>query len=601
MIEQTQQEQLLEKIKKLHSGDDKQLEVIFSDLKRLIIEAPAGYGKTKTMISKIAHLIATERVPNPKKILALTFSVNAAYKIKKDVSEHLPSLLQTTSLGLNNQIIRDKLFISNYHGFCRNILKKYGYLLHPKLGKLDSLNTIDDSRNQEVTTSLGISFANSEIFSKFSDAVKSVDIKYLNKHFQYYTDSIIKIFIDKNYISYNSIIALTLKLFNEFKDILLFYQHYFPIIIVDEFQDTNILSWALLRKLVSNESEVIFMGDSLQRIYGFIGAVPNLMNKAEKDLSLKKIVLDRNYRFMKNAEMLQLDKNIRLNAENSGNVVIEKEANIPFMLAGNQIEEADEIVKKINSLLSLNKNNVTKVAILTRQGGNNYNTTTITTALNNQNVPYFYGLFNEDSKDYLDFHRKCQSLFKDYPTNHSNISPKKLNQFFNRVNSDFQDTESPIIKSLLSLLNIFLFKVLPSFSFLSIEDRLLLIRDAFENKNLKQNMEYISENVIISTIHGAKGLEWDYVFMPDMEKFSMPNYQGLCGSCRFKSDCKFKISSDNEKYFLEELSVFYVGVTRAKKSVYFSASKERLNKDGESKPTNISCMLNLPGIITDSW
>ncbi|MFM7407880.1 MAG: 3'-5' exonuclease [Cuspidothrix sp.] len=123
-----------------------------------------------------------------------------------------------------------------------------------------------------------------------------------------------------------------------------------------------------------------------------------------------------------------------------------------------------------------------------------------------------------------------------------------------------------------------------------------MIRDTFENRNLKQNMEYVDENVIISTIHGAKGLEWDYVFMPDMEQYSMPNWYGLCGACQNKRDCSFTINSNNEKGFLEELSVFYVGVTRARKQIFFSASKTRLNSHENAQNANLSCLLKLPGI-----
>jgi len=88
-----------EKISDAHSEDKKQLEVIFSDSERLIVEAPAGYGKTKTMISKIAYILASGGLPIPKKILALTFSVNAAYKIKKDVAEQLPDLLYSDEIN----------------------------------------------------------------------------------------------------------------------------------------------------------------------------------------------------------------------------------------------------------------------------------------------------------------------------------------------------------------------------------------------------------------------------------------------------------------------------------------------------------------------
>lgn len=108
------------KIKEKHHKDEKQLEVIFSTDNRLLVEAPAGYGKTNTMVSKIAYMLATNQIPNPKKLLALTFSVNAAYKIKKDITNDIPELLENFDKKIN---INDKIFVSNYHGFCRSILK----------------------------------------------------------------------------------------------------------------------------------------------------------------------------------------------------------------------------------------------------------------------------------------------------------------------------------------------------------------------------------------------------------------------------------------------------------------------------------------------
>lgn len=87
--------EIKEKIAAQHEGDEKQLEVIFSDSPRLIVEAPAGYGKTTTMISRIAYLFASGKIPNPKRILGLTFSVNAALKIKREVAAKLPSLIGT--------------------------------------------------------------------------------------------------------------------------------------------------------------------------------------------------------------------------------------------------------------------------------------------------------------------------------------------------------------------------------------------------------------------------------------------------------------------------------------------------------------------------
>ncbi|MCD8545049.1 MAG: hypothetical protein LRY52_09455, partial [Sulfurospirillum cavolei] len=133
-----------------------------------------------------------------------------------------------------------------------------------------------------------------------------------------------------------------------------------------------------------------------------------------------------------------------------------------------------------------------------------------------------------------------------------------------------------VFKSLIQLLEIFVEKVFIDFAFLSNEEKINLIKDTFGSNGLKQYIEFIDANVIFSTIHGAKGLEWDYVILPDMEAFSFPNYYGLCGACsqQSKQRCNLEITSNIQTKFLEELSVFYVAVTRARKQVYFSASQK---------------------------
>jgi len=592
MLNQSEQNELNQKLRDLHSGDTKQLEVIFSETQRLIVEAPAGYGKTKTMISKVAYLLATGRIVNPKKILALTFSVNAAYKIKKELAEYLPQLIQSSK---SKQLrINEKLFVSNYHGFCRHILKRYGYLLHPNLSNLDKLKSIDDSKTQETTDLLNISYEKANIFSSYGEAVKNREQQYLQNNFTQYTSGIIENFVDKGFISFNGILALTLKIFRDNSEILKFYQDYFPIIIVDEFQDTNPLSWALLKKLISDQTQLFFMGDSLQKIYGFIGAINNLMTEAGESFSMERISLEKNYRFMFNLQMLQLDKNIRLNAENPSNPTIIKNAEVPLVVANNQLEEAEIILQIINSLLAEDRS--CKIAILVNQNKGT-NIDKIIEVLSRHNILYFYALFGDDAPEYLSFHRECSFKFIDKFGDNSRISSNSLRVFYLNIVEIFKENNSSVIKSLLHLLEVFLSRISIDYSFLSPEDKFILIKDTFENKTLKQNMEYVEENIIISTIHGAKGLEWDYVFMPDMEQYSMPNWYGLCGDCNYKKNCNLIVDNKNEKKFIEQLSIFYVGVTRARRQIFFSASRTRLNANGTIQPVNLSCLLKLSGIV----
>jgi DNA helicase-2/ATP-dependent DNA helicase PcrA len=588
MLNQSEQNKLIEELKRIHSGDEKQLEVIFSESPRIIVESPAGYGKTKTMISKVAYLLATGRIVNPKKILALTFSVNAAYKIKKELSEQLPQLIQLSDSKKFR--INEKLFVSNYHGFCRHILKRYGYLLHPNLSNLDQLKSIDDSKIQEMTTRLRISFENANIFSRYDIAIKARNQHHLQTYFTQYTESIIENFVDKGFISFNAILALSLRIFRNETEICKFYQAYFPILIVDEFQDTNLLNWALLKRLISDKTELLFMGDSLQKIYGFIGVINNLIPEAERLYSMEKITLEKNYRFMSNPQMLQLDKNIRLNAENTSNPNIEVRAEIPLIVANNQLEESEKIVQMISRLLD--EDTLCKLAILVNQ--RTEDTNKIIQVLNKSNISYFDALFKDNHPDCVSFHKECSSQFTDQMRESTEISPKKLKRLYLNIVETFKNNNSSTIKSLMRLLEVFLSRTLNDYSFLNLEDKLILIKDTFDNRTLRQNMEYVNDNVVISTIHGAKGLEWNYVLMPDMEQYSM---YGLCKNCNHQQNCKLIVDNNNEEKFLEQLSVFYVGVTRARKQVFFFASKTSLQKNGTTRPVNLSCLLNLPSIV----
>lgn len=599
MLDEVIKQQIENRIEVLHCGDEKQLEVIFSDAQRLLVEAPAGYGKTKTMISKIAYMLACNELPNPKKILALTFSVNAAYKIKKDVAEQLPSMICLKNFYPVK--VNEKVYISNYHGFSRHILKLYGYLIHEKLRNIDILKSVDDSDVKTLyELNIGLDVTEAEEISYFNLAVKNIDTEYIKANWNKYVEKIKTKFLPNSLIPYNAILILAIELLSNYESISSFYQNYFPVIIVDEFQDTNILSWKLLKLLITDKSKIIFMGDSLQRIYGFIGAIPNLMARVEKALNMKRIELAKNYRFKDNPEMLLLDKNIRLNAENVMNPAITRNAKIPFVVKDNQEDEVNWVCNKIKELLRTDVN--TKIAVLVKQRSNNVDM--LISELQNQGIDYFFGLFKDDDPEYLYFHRVCAHELSEYLKNDigRRVSKAILDKMYIKIKEYFKDKRTATIESLLVLLKVFLDKIVDEYSFLSTEDKITFIRDTFENNVLKQHMENINKNVILSTIHGAKGLEWPYVIMPDMEQFVFPSYYSLCGMCNFDTrmvqgtKCILTNPKKVEEKFLEELSVFYVGVTRARKQVFFSSSKERIDYQGNSKRTYISCMLNRPGI-----
>lgn len=353
------------KIERLHEGDARQLAVIFSDSPRLIVEAPAGYGKTTTMISRIAYLFASGGIPNPKRILGLTFSVNAALKVKRDVAEKLPALLSAQNSPV---ALGEKVTVTNYHGFCKSILNKYGYLVADALRKdinlFKALGKIKNNRGEIASDWKSI--ANSLTFVE-QETINSIDISIENGSMPSTEDlqlyfAIIKKLLPLDYITHNAVILLVLELFERFPEVRKFYQNYYPLIVVDEFQDTNCIAWKLLERIIVRDyTQLLFLGDPLQRIYGFIGALPNIMEMATDDYNMTSVTLEKNYRFRNNVEMLRLDKNIRENAVSDFAPVIAADdvARLPAFWGSTQQEEAQKIVIYVQNLIADSPDRVT--------------------------------------------------------------------------------------------------------------------------------------------------------------------------------------------------------------------------------------------------
>lgn len=598
---QKDNKRVLEKIEQLHYNDKEQLDVIFSKKKRIVVEAPAGYGKTKTMVSRIAYLIAANKVPNPKKILALTFSINAAYKIKKDIIETLPSLFSTLAISPNK--LKNKVFATNYHGFCRRILKKYGFLIDNSLKNINYLRNIDDGK-QNSLLNIGIDRGVAKEIVNYNIAIKKKDIKFVmdKKRFHSYLEKVKKYLLPKDFIPYNAIILLTIKLFEDYPEILSFYRSYFPIVIVDEFQDTNVINWVLFQNLIGEETQVIVMGDSLQRIYGFIGALPNIMEEARIKYKMDKIVLKTNHRFKENHFLLTLDKIIRENAKNPWNPSIHKSLTLKILTFDDQWEEAQGILMLSKKILELYPHS--RIAILVRS--RNENTNLLLEAFNEVNQPYFYALYTDEDTDYIKFHKTALLSFKKALSIFKGKFNKRVIEFLlNDVKENFSSNTSSnfakVYSSLYELLKVFLEFINKEYKSLEMEDRIELIKETLESNALKQYLKNVKTNIVIATMHSAKGLEWDYVIIPDVEKNSIPNYKSLCRDCSFSHKCKISWGSIREnddfiKKFFDELNLFYVAATRARKRVFFSFSRTRMNFNKKEEPSNLSCMLKLPGL-----
>lgn len=586
-------DEIKDKLSNLHEGDQRQLEVVFSSNPRIIVEAPAGYGKTTTMVSRIAYLYVTGGIPNPKKVLGLTFSVNAALKIKREVAEKLPVLL---GLSNNPVAVGDRVTVTNFHGFCKGVLKKYGYLISDMLRRDINIMKGVGISEIEKRNDLKRLFSVDELA-----ALQQIERDISRSHMpsmediQHYNDIVLSKLIPKDYITHDAVILMTIQLFEFHKEIKEFYSNYYPLIVIDEFQDTNCMAWELLKSIITHKTQLLFLGDSLQRIYGFIGALPEIMNVAAEEFHMQAVSLDKNYRFRNNREMLILDYNVRANAANNFAPDKLTDAILPSFWGKTQDEEANLVLEEIKRLKEEYPEK--KFAILFRSRGEN--AVVYEKKLLASNMPYFYGMFTDDDPEYVDFHVFCRDEFINRFGKKRLLSKKKLVDFANRVKEAYQPKDQKAADSLIELLFAQINKVSVDYVDLRMEEKYDLLLDIFENRQLKQAMEYIQSNLLLSTVHGAKGLEWDYVFLGDLERMAFPGYY-TCKQCvnLFKqmSRCRCVLPKKvNESFLtvmLDELSVFYVALTRARKQVYVAASGLKAN----NKDSIFSCMASLCGI-----
>ncbi|HBO33717.1 MAG TPA: ATP-dependent helicase [Anaerolineaceae bacterium] len=586
--------EIKKKISELHKGDEKQLEVIFSNNPRVIVEAPAGYGKTTTMISRIAYLYATGGIPNPKSILGLTFSVNAALKIKRDAIGKLPGLLsnKVSPISMGN-----KVTVTNYHGFCKGVLKKYGYLIDNALRK--DINMLKAVGDNEISNHLNAALTALEnnMLLNIEQSIKEATIPD-KADIHFYNQCVISKLLPLGYLTHNAVILFVLEIFCQFPEVKKFYQSYYPLLVVDEFQDTNCIAWALLQELISNKTQLVFLGDPLQRIYGFIGALPDIMKTAAQQYGMAQIPLTKNYRFSNNPEMLKLDGNIRENAATCFSPSIDKVAKLPIFWGNTHKLEATQVVEKVKQIIQLGDK---RIAILFRSRGKG--TDSFETELQANGIQYFYGMFTDEDDTYIEFHNNCLDAFVKRFGKTKSISKKSLVSFSSYIKHGYDSDGDKMKTSLFSLLDALIEKISIDYADLQVEDKYNLMTDIFENKQLKQAMEYVDSQVILSTVHGAKGLEWDYVVLADMERWLFPGYY-ICKECSNKNAipeqprCRLPVplSGKFKDIALDELSIFYVGVTRAREQVYISSSAKRTNNNGEIKNSIISCLPNIDGI-----
>lgn len=116
-------------------------------------------------------------------------------------------------------------------------------------------------------------------------------------------------------------------------------------------------------------------------------------------------------------------------------------------------------------------------------------------------------------------------------------------------------------------------------------ERFDYIVSIFSEGSLRRFFDYLDSYISMMTVHSAKGLEWDTVFIPGVSRFDWPG--GICSRCeragicsRSAYRCRIVDAMNMPDGLIEEMGLLYVGVTRARKAVYVSASMQRRTSYG---------------------
>lgn len=137
-------------------------------------------------------------------------------------------------------------------------------------------------------------------------------------------------------------------------------------------------------------------------------------------------------------------------------------------------------------------------------------------------------------------------------------------------------------------------------------ERFEYIVSIFSEGSLRRFSDYLDADISMMTVHSAKGLEWDIVFIPGVARFDWPGV--ICSRCesagmcaRSTYGCRIVDAKKMPDGLIEEMGLLYVGVTCARKAVYVFASMQRRTKYGNYQVACPSCLTFLPDIEPVSW
>jgi ATP-dependent DNA helicase Rep len=352
----------------------------------LLVLAGAGSGKTSVITGKIAYLVEQCGIPS-RNIYAVTFTNKAAREMKDRVGKLLSGseskgLSVSTFHNLGLSIIRYEIKTLGFKpGFsimdqedCRNLLKEL-LVRHTDLDEklIDNIqHTISDWKNSLLEPGQAVSAANSTgeqsiamLYERYQRALRAY-----------------------NAVDFDDLIMIPVCLFREQPEVLAKWQQRIRYMLVDEYQDTNLAQYELVRILVKEKQALTVVGDDDQSIYAWRGARPeNLMQLQQDFPALKVIKLEQNYRstgrILAAANQL-IDNNPHLIQKALWSELGPGDP-LRFIISDNEEREAERVVNEIIDMRLKRRCKYRDFAILYR---GNYQSKLMELKLQAQNIPY---------------------------------------------------------------------------------------------------------------------------------------------------------------------------------------------------------------------
>ncbi len=615
----------------LENLNNSQTEAVKNTEGPLLVLAGAGTGKTKVLISRIIYILSNY-LAQPQEILAVTFTNKAAQEMKNRIGEIIGDQVNNLWVGTFHAIA---IKILRRHSEIVGLRSDFTIIDEDDQNRL--IKQILNDFNIDTKQFSSKAYINKISISK--DILKNINnlnsnlpkLKEVYETYQFRLKSM-------NFVDFGDIINYNLEIFRQSPETLDYYQNKFRYILVDEYQDTNNCQYQWLLLLSSKFCNICCVGDDDQSIYSWRGANINNILRFENDFVDAKIIrLEQNYRSTSNILKIA-DSVISNNKQRHGKKLwteYSKGNKVKVLSFYDGRLESQTIANKIKNFTQNNGINFSQIAILVRAG---YQTRSFEESFIQNTIPYkiiggmkFYERL--EIKDAIAYLRVCVNFDDDLALLRIINTPKRgvgdaviatlyqksqqeKQSFFKVIKNSFEENSlkgksKETLKNLIEIFEKFNQKIdqitLPELakSILSEAGYLQMwknentleansrldnidefVKSLGEFSSIAEFLEYISlievrddsstlNSVKLMTIHSAKGLEFDIVFLPGLEEGTFPSSKSL----------------EDASSIEEERRLMYVAITRAKKELIISFAKNRYIF-GEFQSLNPSRFIN---------